>query len=79
MSTFLLPENSVLVASGTRDRVEQWSVLLRKARIHFEVRQFDDEHLPTRRKHVELWVEANQANRARTVIRETESDESLLW
>jgi hypothetical protein len=70
----------VVVASGTRDKVQHWADLLRRAGIHFEVRQFSDDHRPTRGKHAELWVDEGQVDKARSAIRSSDdADESLLW
>jgi len=80
MNSSLCPRDSVVVASSNRTQVQRWAELLRQDRIQFEVRQFNDEHLPTRSKHAELWVDQDQVNRARSIIRRADdADESLLW
>ena len=80
MHSLLNPRDSVVVASSSRDKVQCWAELLRRGGMHFEVRQFSDDHLPTRIKHAELWVDEDKADRARSVIRRAQdADESLLW
>ena len=69
-----------VVASGTLAQTERWGELLRKAKIQFEVRRLCDEHRPTRRNHVELWVDRYDVDRARSAIRgASDADDSLLW
>lgn len=69
-----------VVASGTIDKIEHWSALLRKAKIPFEVRRSFDEHRPTRRNHAELWVDRDHAASARSIIcRDPVADGSMLW
>jgi hypothetical protein len=80
MNSTLDPQNCVVVASGTLDKVEQWTALLRNARIPFEVRKHIGENLPTREKHAELWVNQGMIDRVRSVIRAAHDvDKSLLW
>jgi len=80
MHSLLNPRDSVVVAFGTRDKVQRWAEQLRRAGIHFEVRQFSDDHLPTRSKHAELWVNESKADIARSTVRMADdAEESLLW
>jgi hypothetical protein len=69
-----------VVASGSLTQIELWSELLRKAKIQFEVRRCCDEHLPRRRNHAEIWVDRYAVERARSAIRDVETDDrSLMW
>jgi hypothetical protein len=80
MDSLLCPQSSVVVASGTRAKVQHWADLLRRARIRFEMRHFSDDHLPTRSTHAELWADQDKVDKARSIIRSADdADESLLW
>lgn len=69
-----------VVASGTLEKIEHWEELLRQARIECEVRTSFDDRNPATRNFAELWVNRNQADRARSIIcRDPLADRSLLW
>lgn len=71
MNFFLGPDGGLAVASGTREQVEHWSELLRNAKVRFETRYGSQ---------IELWVEGQKADRARTLIRgEVGANVELLW
>lgn len=73
-------QGCVVIASGSRETMQHWGSILRKAKIPCEVLGYRDDHLPTRTKHAELWVEENLVDRARSAIRGAEdADESLFW
>jgi len=77
MNSSLDPQNCVVVASGTLDKIELWSALLRNAKIPFEVRQLKDDHMPTRSKNADLKVNQNAVDRVRSIIRGADGADEL--
>ena len=69
-----------VVASGILEKIDHWEELLRHARIECEVRTSFDDRNPATRNFAELWVDRDQADRARSIIRHDPfADSSLLW
>lgn len=72
-------DGMVAVASGTSGRVKRWGTVLRAARIRFiQVECSWDGH--GSRKHFELWVALEDADQARSALRDSgRTDGPVLW
>jgi cellulase/cellobiase CelA1 len=73
-------DGMVAVASGRSAAVKRWSQALRRTSIQFAVANcfYPDTSAPT--DHAEIWVEKDDADEARSVIRNgSEEDKSLIW
>ena len=69
----------VVVASGTSTQVKCWGRLLRAASISFVVEKSYHQDESARRDYTELWVGQEDADEARSAIRNNQSTRSLLW
>jgi hypothetical protein len=73
-------DDMVAVAAGPLSRVRRWGGLLRAARIRFCLVESVWEGGPRSAGHVELWVEPDDADRARDKLRKgRRPGEILLW
>lgn len=79
MTPTFTTDYSVAVASGTLAIIEHWGELLCKAKIRCEVRWSCDDASSGNRRHAELWVEKGSVDAARSIIRASEPQGSLLW
>jgi hypothetical protein len=69
-------DGMVAVASGATAAVKRWVKALRKAKIQFAVAKC----YFNRTDHAEVWVEKDDVEKARSVVRNgSEEDKSLIW
>jgi hypothetical protein len=68
-------DGMVVVAAGKSSSVKRWAEALRKAAIQYAVahRHYDDPSAPT--DHAEIWVESDDVEKARTVIRDGKAED----
>jgi hypothetical protein len=70
----------VVVASGSSAMVAQWSGLLRKAAIEFEVSKSLGAEEVGHANHLEIWVENDDVEEARSLLTNSgNGNKSLLW
>ena len=70
----------VAVASGSAAQVERWGDSLRAASIHFEIACCDESINSSPAGYLELWVDQDDVDEARSALRSAVTgDRLLLW
>ena len=73
-------DGMVVVASGTSEQITRWSVALRKRKIQFAVTSSVHEDGVPQPNYLEIWVEQDDADKARTVLIQAERGQAqMLW
>jgi hypothetical protein len=72
-------DGMVVVASGTTAVVARWSGVLRKAMIEFAVTHSLDEEGVGQPGHLEIWVEDDETDTARSALIESDGPREFLW
>ena len=73
-------DGMVMVASGNSEMVTRWSTALRKRKIQFAVTSSVHEDGVPKPNYLEIWVEQEDADKARTVLIQAERGQvQLLW
>lgn len=73
-------EDMVAIASGTAIQVDGWAAILRAAKIQFAIATSTQRPTKDAPNHVELWTQKKDADRARTLLREsTPANGPFLW
>jgi hypothetical protein len=74
------PDNLVAIAAGTSDKVAVWSKLVHAESIMYQIVTPCPESSPEEPGHEELWVHKDDAVRAKSILRQSSSDDDLsLW